>query len=176
MAGFKVSPSGAHQKMGKPTASQRRARAGAVNLYGSDLSRGAIATTTLDMVQEKVASGAWREVFFESTGASAGYQIVPRAERAKPKPPLERALTITLTETLRYCGLYGKSHTMGLPEWKRLKRHAKDDDQKILPPEDATERAIVKVKLWPFPASRIDDGTGKPVYGDRAIRVYPHTK
>lgn len=39
---------------------------------------------------------------------------------------------------------------------------------------DAVDRAIEKVKQWPYPANRIGtDDDGKPVYGDRATHVYP---
>jgi hypothetical protein len=84
-------------------------------------------------------------------------------------------VTITLPELKRNAGLFGPSHTIGMPEWKRLKRHARLDESKILPPEDATELAIAKVAQWPFPQSvigRKKDGT--PIFGDKAVRIYPH--
>jgi hypothetical protein len=58
-----------------------------------------------------------------------------------------------------------------MPEEKRISW--RDKYGKALVPEDAIERAQEKVKQWPWPASRIDDGRGEPVFGDRAVRVYP---
>jgi hypothetical protein len=73
--------------------------------------------------------------------------------------------SITAHESHLVAGLGGRSRTMNLRE---------DEKLALQVPEDPVERAIRKVQQWPFPASRIDDGSGDPVYGDRAPRVYPH--
>jgi hypothetical protein len=165
-------------RMGK-SSSQRRGERGEFYLFPADVTLGwrVIRMVSGAMGEEKLARGEWRDVYDEK-GNHIGYQLLDTFHRDRSvfSSSYRCSVTITLTEVLMNAGLFGRSRTKGMPEQKRLARHAKDDDQKILPPEDAIERAIVKVKLWPFPASRIDDGTGEPVYGDRAIRVYPHTK
>jgi hypothetical protein len=163
--------------MGK-SRSERRTTGGALfNLFAAETTLGwrVIDQVAGSLAAQKVASGKWREVFYED-GSFAGYQVTAAATSGKKVPSRDGSPpTITLTEVQMNAGLYGRSRTLGLPEWKRKRRHAKYDDRKILAPEDAIERAITKVKLWPYPASRIDDGSGKPKYGDRAIRVYPKT-
>jgi hypothetical protein len=67
---------------------------------------------------------------------------------------------------------FGVSRTAGLTEMQRSERRGKFD--KILPLEDHIERIAAKVLVWPYPASRIDGGSGEPVYGDKAVRVYPN--
>jgi hypothetical protein len=160
--------------------SERRAASGAVsNLYAAETTLGwrVIDQVPMSLGAEKVARGKWREVFYED-GGFAGWQVLPAqaCDRGGKKIPSREGTpaTITLAEVQRNAGLFGRSRTLGQPEWKRLRRHAKYDKEKILAPEDAIERAIRKVQQWPFPASRIaTDDDGKPVFGDRAIRVYP---
>jgi hypothetical protein len=162
--------------MGKSRSERREASGILFNLYGPETALGfpVIGSTTTEQAAEKVACGSWREVIY-TDGGFAGYQIVAKA-KVVIRPRIDRALTITLSELQMNAGLFGRSHTKGMPEWKRLSRHARYDKEKILAPEDAIERAIEKVKLWPYPASRVDDGSGEPVFGDRAVRCYPKTK
>ncbi len=125
----------------------------------------------------KLAARQWREIWLEN-GDLAGVQpLKPEQQKTLHQILIEQliAVTITLAELKRNAGLYGRSHTLGMSEWKRLRRQARFDPSKILPPEDATERAIEKVRLWPYPASVIGaDENGSPVFGDKAVRVYPH--
>ena len=154
------------------------------NVYAAETALGwrVIGRTSPSCAVEKITSGQWREVFYES-GELAGYQIAPVVSSMRTALP-DRLTdqwmassfgppTITLSEVKMNAGLFGRSRTLGKPEWKRRLRRARYDREKILSPEDAIERAIGKVKQWPYPASRIDDGSGEPVYGDKAIRVYP---
>lgn len=167
--------------MSKSSAERRLARGDVANLYAKGTLVGCRILRQVPMATalEKVALGKWRRVFYED-GSLAGFQPYAEPQPAKSHSTAAgvsldgSAPTITLTEVRMNAGEFGKSHTQGMPEWKRLKRHAKYDEKKILAPEDAIERAIAKVKLWPYPASRVDDGSGEPVYGDKAIRVYPH--
>ncbi len=162
--------------MGK-SRSERRSSSGALfNLYAANATLGwrVIDQVTGTLAAQKVAAGKWREVLFEDE-SFAGYQVVSATTSGKKVPSREGSPpTITLAEVQMNAGLYGRSRTLGMPEWKRSLRRAKYDKDKILAPEDAIERAIEKVKLWPFPANRIGtDDDGNPVYGDRGIRVYP---
>jgi hypothetical protein len=162
--------------MGK-SRSERRTSSGALfNLFAANTALGwrVIDQVTGTLAAQKLAAGKWREVVYEDE-SFAGYQVVSAATSGKKVPSREGSPpTITLAEVQMNAGLYGRSRTLGLPEWKRKRRRAKYDEDKILAPEDAIERAIVKVKLWPFPANRIGtDDDGNPVYGDRGIRVYP---
>lgn len=131
---------------------------------------------------EMIALKKWREIWYDN-GELAGVQpLKPEEKKSLHQVLVERliAVTITFSEVQRNAGLYGRSHTIGMPEWKRLQRAGKRvlaGEQLrpvILEPEDATERAIEKVRLWPYPASVIGtDKDGKPVFGDKAVRVYP---
>lgn len=131
-----------------------------------------------------VTGGKWREVFYEDDLGFAGYQ--PR-EAPDPQPVSKRqdgrgavidmaaAATITLTELRMNAGEMGKSRTAGMAEWKRERRVRRAQEfRRIVALEDAIERAQEKVRLWPFPANLLGtDDKGAPVYGDKAIRVYP---
>lgn len=167
--------------MSKSSAERRLAKGDLANLYtkGTLVGCRVVRQVPVSLALEKVALGMWRRVFYED-GSEAGFQPYAQPQPERPRAPQPGASldgsppTITLTEVRMNAGEFGASRTKGMPEWKRLKRHAKYDEKKILAPEDAIERAIAKVKLWPYPASRVDDGSGEPVYGDKAIRVYPH--
>lgn len=164
--------------MGKSRSDRRASSGELANLYATETTLGWRITNQVPMALgwEKVALRKWRAVQYDD-GSFAGFQPTVAPQPGKSIPVLAGSPpTITLTEVQMNAGLFGRSRTMGMPEWKREKRHARYDEKKILAPEDAIERAIEKVKLWPYPASRIDDGGGEPVYGDRAIRVYPHTR
>jgi hypothetical protein len=172
--------------MGKPAARQRRELSGTtLNLFSANTALGwdVIRQVPVELALEKLAAKQWREVWL-TNGELAGVQPL-RAEEQKTFHQILvaelLAVTITLNELLRNAGCYGRSRTLGMPEWKRLRRHARWDPEMMLAPEDATERAIEKVRLWPYPASRardrsgepVTDNDGQPVFGDRAVRVYP---
>jgi hypothetical protein len=131
-----------------------------------------------------VASGKWREVFYEDDLMPAGYQpleappVRSETSRATGKGALidmSKAATITLTEVRMNAGEMGRSHTAGMTEWKRERRVRRAAEyRKIVALEDAIERAQEKVRLWPYPANVLGtDDKGRPVFGDRAVRCYP---
>jgi hypothetical protein len=159
--------------MGK-SSSQRRAEKGdrCINVYPPDTSLGwrVIRQVTPAKAAENLAAGRWREVYDEH-GNFWGCQLLLSFKTDQDMQSGASSPSITVSECELNAGLRGSSHTAGLPEEKRISRHSQTG--KALPPEDAIERAIEKVKQWPWPASRIDDGTGIAVFGDRAVRVYP---
>jgi len=164
--------------MGKSRTERRASTGETLNVYPPDTALGwrVIGHTTVVRAAERVVRGHWREVFY-SDGSLAGFQILATF---KTEYELQSngfsPCTISESESDLNAGTkfkHGKSQTVGRPEWKRISRHARYDDRKILAPEDAVEKAIAKVKQWPWPASRVDGGSGDPVYGDRAVRVYP---
>jgi hypothetical protein len=138
---------------------------------------------------ERIALKQWREVWLDNGDLAGAQPLRPEEARAMKGLLFERlaAVTITLDELKRYVGLYGPSHTMGMAEWKRLQRDGKRVfvGERLYPvvlePEDRTERALEKLRLWPHPASvkrdargdAVKDGRGKPVFADKAVRVYP---
>jgi hypothetical protein len=121
---------------------------------------------------QKVAAGIWKLVP-DSNGNPWYFQIKANfridEELAEGE---ETACTITARESKQHAGLFGRSYTFGMSEAARISRPKRPDGH-YPPPEDSIERAIRKVRQWPFPASRIDDGSGPPIYGDRARRAYP---
>jgi hypothetical protein len=131
-----------------------------------------------------VATGKWREVFYEDDLMPAGYQPL---EAPEPKPiskaitgrtaviDMALAATITLNELRMNSGEMGRSHTAGMAEWKRERRVRRAQEyRRIVALEDAIERAQEKVRLWPYPANVLGaDAKGRPVFGDKAVRCYP---
>jgi hypothetical protein len=177
--------------MGK-SRSERRAIAGlVVDVFSTETVLGwnVIYRVPAAKALEMVALKQWREIWYEN-GELAGVQpLKPEERKTLHQVLVERlvAVTITLPELKRNAGVYGRSTTIGMPEWRRLQRAGKRvlvGEQLrpvILEPEDATERAIEKVRLWPYPASvmrdkrgdAVTDDKGVPIFGDRAVRVYP---
>jgi hypothetical protein len=107
-------------------------------------------------------------------GEHIGYQILCTGNCDIEIPSRSSPTYISAHEVMIYAGQAfkgGVSRTAGLSEDARANR--RDKWEKVMPVEDAVERIAAKVECWPFPASRIDDGKGEPVYGDRAIHVYP---
>lgn len=174
--------------MGKSRSERRAALGLVVDVFSPNTNLGwkVIRQVPVSYALQQIAQKQWREIWYEH-GELAGVQpLKPVASTATKTlhQVLTEALigvTITRQELERNAGLYGRSHTIGMSEWKRLRRHARFDERKILPPEDATERAIEKVKQWPFPANvmrnahgvAVHDADGKPVFGDKAVRTYP---
>lgn len=175
-------PDPAHTCMGRSRAERRRKSGAVLNLFSTNTTLGWIVecTVSFEMALEKVALRKWRFVYWEADGDGelAGVQALkpeePKAHKVVPTMEPSRA-TITLDEMRKNAGLDGGSATAGMQEWKRERRQrrARVDKGKIVALEDGIERAIEKVKQWPFPASRVDDGSGPAVFGDRAVRVYP---
>lgn len=171
--------------MGKSRATRRAASGLVVDVFSTNRILGwrVVRQVPVEQALEQVALLKWREIWYDN-GELAGFQPLKQPEKKTLHQVLVEqliAVTITLSEVQRNAGLHGRSHTIGMPEWRRLKRHARFDEKKILPPEDAIERAIEKVRLWPYPASvkrdarggAVTDLKGAPVFGDKAVRVYP---
>lgn len=123
---------------------------------------------------KKVANGEWRRVNNE-LGEHVGYQALATFQTDKDLPSTPSSCSITVRQVELIAGTafkHGKSRTLGMPEEKKIcRRNPKSG--RALPPEDAVELALAKMEQWLHPASRIDDGRGEPVYGDKAVRVYP---
>jgi hypothetical protein len=172
--------------MGGLSRSQGRAACGTMyKLFApGEMSGRTIRFVTARQAAVNVASGKWREVVYEDDLGFAGYQ--PR-EAPEPQPiskaktgrdsviDMSKAATITLAEVRMNAGEMGRSRTAGMAEWKRERRVRRAQEfRRIVALEDAIERAQEKVKQWPYPANLLGtDDKGAPVYGDRAIRVYP---
>ena len=146
-----------------------------IDVYSADTSLGwrIVRKVTALYAFNKVIEGKWVEIF-DDIGNFYGVQIIAAVKSDQELPSGSTAATITYLELIRNAGLEGRSRTMGRDENYRITRYS-SVSSKALPPEDNIERAIAKVKQWPFPASRIDDGRGTPIYGDRAIRCYPRS-
>ena len=164
--------------MPRSQSERRRQHGVTVNLLSTNTALGwhVVRQVSAAYALEQIALRKWREIWCES-GELFGVQPMRAVDRlGLAQWQIERLLAVTITnaELRRYVGLYGKSRTLGMPEWKRLKRHGRFDEEKILAPEDAIERAIEKVRRWPFCANVIGhDEKGAPIWGDKAIRVYP---
>jgi hypothetical protein len=144
-----------------------------IDVYSADTSLGwrVVRQVTALYAFQRVVEGKWRELF-DSIGNFYGVQVVPAAKTDQELPSGTSATTITARDAQLFAGLGGKSQTIGRSEDFRLTRSSRVTC-KALPPEDHIERVMAKVAQWPYPASRIDDGRGKPMLGDRAIRCYP---
>ena len=139
--------------MARFSSSRRRAvRGETMNLYPAETSLGwrIVRQVTAMEAAEKVALGHWSWVWYE-TGELAGAQMLASFKTDFDLPSNDRtAATITLVEVRMNAGEMGRSHTLGMPEYRRVSRHAKYDDKRILEPEDKIERAIFKIKMWPL--------------------------
>jgi hypothetical protein len=133
-----------------------------------------IRRVTFRLGEAKVTEWKWREIL-DPFKTHIGYQVISKIKPARDRRYRPLPTAITAKDAKLISGLFGTSRTAGLSEDRRLTRHARYDEDKILAPEDAIERAQEKVKQWPFPASRIDSGkrNSVPAFGDRATRVYP---
>lgn len=116
---------------------------------------------------EQIANKQWCVLTFED-GSFAGYGIVSAAPESASSP-----CSLTARDSMRHAGCYGRSRTLGLTEKERAEQQPLPRKYRKPVVEDAIERSIRKVQQWPYPASRVDNGRGAPVYGDRAVRVYP---
>lgn len=145
-------------------------------LYPADTTLGwrVIRRVTLACGTYKAISGQWREVHDEH-GNHWGYQVVAnfKTDAELPSGASSSSITVREMELNAFTVLkYGKSQTAGMSEDDRISRRHYKSGRKLAP-EDAVERAVAKVRQWPFPASRVDDGSGAAVFGDRAVRAYP---
>jgi hypothetical protein len=148
-------------------------------LFSSDATPGdlkpwrVIRDVTLALGERNVDRNIWRRVN-SHLGDHIGYQILSSENSDKESPSRSSPTYISASEIMIYAGQAfkgGVSRTAGLTETERAERRGKFD--KVMPLEDAVERIAAKVACWPFPASRIDNGKGDPVYGDKAVHVYP---
>jgi hypothetical protein len=150
-----------------------------IDVYVADQSRGwrVVRQVTPVFAYDKVSRGLWSEMF-DSYGTFVGVQVIAAVKTDQDLLSGASSVTITANEVMINAGCRGRSRTIGMCEEQRINRRADgpNGDGRALPPEDRIERVMAKVKQWPLPASRIDDGRGKPVYGDRALRVYPDAR
>ena len=154
----------------------RRLEGGSLYLYPADDSRGwtHIRIIPFNEGLKKVAEGKFI-LHTDANGEPWYFQIRANNKTEEEIPGgIPSPTAITAHESMLNAGLFGCSATYDLNESQRMTRIAEHDSDKYLPPEDEIERAQEKVRQWPWPASRIDDGMGEPVYGDRAVRVYPN--
>lgn len=145
----------------RPRCDKRVSEGLRANLYPAETTLGwrVIRSVSVGVAREKVALGEWREVIQDWNGALA-YQMVATFKSEKDLPSGASSSSITVRECMMNAGLMGDSHTMGMPEERRIsRRHPMNG--RALPPEDAMERARAKVAEWPL------------MHGDRAVRVYP---
>jgi len=149
--------------MGGTNAQQRRAQQGerCMNLYPPDTTLGWRVIRQVSQAQalKKLACGQWRAVNDEQ-GNFLGYQVLATFKTDNELPSGASSTSITVNECELNAGLRGKSRTWGMNEEDRISRRHPTSG-KALPPEDAIERAIAKVREWPLP------------HGDRAVRAYP---
>jgi hypothetical protein len=147
-----------------------------IDVYSADTSLGyrLVRQVTALYAFNKVAEGQWQEIF-DSLGNFRGVKMLAAVKSDQELPSGTSATTITARDKMLFAGLGGPSRTIGRDENYRITRYSSITG-KALPPEDSIERVIAKVQQWPFPASRIDNGREMRVFGDRAIRCYPHTK
>lgn len=118
-----------------------------VNVYPPETTLGwrVIRMVSPTKAAEKLARGEWREVRDEH-GAFIGCQILASCAKEKDLPSRASASAITVRESELNAGLGGASRTIGLPEEKRIARS--NPFGHPLPPEDAIERAIAKVREY----------------------------
>jgi hypothetical protein len=173
--------------MGKSRSGRRGNHGNRYPLYAADIDDGWRVIRKVSGVQgeEMLTRGLWRDVYDEHRN-HVGYQMLAgqHCERNVFPSSYGSSVCISNRDIERNAGAAAfkgsRSKTAGMSEAERAKRiNRKTGDP--LPPEDATERAIEKVRLWPFPASVVTcrgevvtDAKGKPLFGDRAVRVYPH--
>lgn len=133
------------------------------NLYPPETERywRVIRIVRFEQAESKVAAGEWRRDF-EADGQPC-YRVIPTHEKEKDLPSGRTSVSITARESMlnAFAAAFrdGRSRTVVLTEEQRLSR--RDSRGKALPPEDAVERAVAKVREWP------------KAHGDRAVRVYP---
>jgi len=144
-------------------------------LFSADISQGwrIVRRVSLDKGKRSVIEGRWREVT-DDLGNHLGYQIISTNSVDSEMPTRQTPATISASEMTLYAGQAfsrGRSRTAGMTEDQRLSR-AKLPNGRQLPPEDTIERLVGKVNAYTAPASRVNL-KGDPVYGDKAVRVYP---
>jgi hypothetical protein len=161
--------------MGKIPRNERRAIMldRCVDVYAADTSLGwrIVRKVSAILAYNKVVEGKWVEIF-DDIGNFYGVKVVASVTSDQELPSGTSATTITARDAMLQAGLGGRSQTIGRSEDYRITRYSRVTC-KALPPEDRIERVMAKVAQWPFPASRLDDGRGKAIFGDRAIRCYP---
>jgi len=120
---------------------------------------------------QKVAEGKWNLVVDER-GDPFYFQIKVALSPVKVFRRRASPTSITARDILCNAGAFGESQTIHLSEQQKHEQTRSLMGRRP-PLDDAVELAIVKVRMCPFPASRIDDGSGKAIYGDKAVRAYP---
>lgn len=105
-------------------------------------------TIKRDVAERQVADGLMSRVH-DTAGNVVGYQLAEGPNTSdRPARSGASSLSIAARESKANAGLDGSSRTKHLSEEQRINRvHPKSG--KLLEPEDAVERAEVKVKIWP---------------------------
>lgn len=144
-----------------------------IDVFAADTSLGwrIVRQVSAMYAYQKVTEGKWVEIF-DDIGNFYGVKIVAAVKSDQELLSGTSATTVTARDAMLYAGLGGASQTIGRSEDYRITRYSRVTC-KALPPEDRIERVMAKVAQWPYPASRIDDGRGKAIFGDRAMRCYP---
>lgn len=166
--------------MGKGSRIRGQHSASYFDLYSADTSLGwrVIKKVSSAVGEQQVVQGKWREVY-DAYDCHIGYQILAVLWQNKEQSSRPTSCVIVQREMLLIAGRAfkkGRSKTAGMTEEQRITRRdlrSKVGTGRALPPEDAVEKAQEKLKQYESPASRIDDGKGAAVFGDRAVRVYP---
>ena len=127
------------------TSATRRAHAGELPLYPADASRGwrVIRMSSFAAASDKLARGEWK-VMNDEQGNPWYFQICTTFKTDQDLPSGASASSLTPRESMMSAGLYGRSRTVGMSEDERISRRNLAGHP--LPPEDAIERAIEKVK------------------------------
>jgi hypothetical protein len=101
--------------------------------------------------ESMVEQGEWRRVYSQESGDLLGYQLVGPDRSTKGDYDLlstHAPAAISVSEMQVNAGCHGRSRTWGMSEDRRLERRD---------PEDAIERTMAKVAVWPFVGPRKGD-------------------
>jgi hypothetical protein len=98
-----------------------------------------------------VQQGEWRRVVSRESGELIGFQLVSPDRCTKGDYDLlsmHAPAAISVSEMQVNAGCHGRSRTRGMSEDRRLERRE---------PEDAIERTMAKIAVWPLVGSRKGD-------------------
>jgi hypothetical protein len=131
--------------MAGTTRAQRRAHKGDIDVFPAETSLGwrVIRQASQDEAQKKLATGEWREVQDEA-GNFIGCQVLANFKKDEDLPSGASSTSISPRECLLNAAGLRESRTANLPEERKISRKSRFG--KALPPEDAIERAVAKVR------------------------------
>jgi hypothetical protein len=125
----------------------KKAKSEQFNVYATEAGYRRIAKTSLKDAQIYEALGVWRREYDKTTGAHIGFRLIGE-ESNRVDADLPHSFTsVAISKTEMEINAAGKrsSHTFRLTEPDRLARIKNG-----LPPEDAAERALAKVRVYPY--------------------------